>query len=298
MLREFSWILALPLLAIASSVYAQPLFAPGVDPGPAGKVWVEVENMSDEFDGTTLDASKWQSDPVGNGWGWDGRPPALFRASNVVVQDGMMQVTVGRLDQPVMKGDKEFTHQGAIVRSLNPGQVGWYFECRMKANKTVMSSTFWLMTKKGTTKKLELDIQECVGRTTDKTEAWGRDWDQIFHSNTIHRTKRFNSQKVQLQARRKTETKNCERFYVYGAWWKSPEEIQFYLDGKYAYSIRPEIAWDVPAYIQMAIETYDWNPIPDDGGLVEHGTHEERTTQYDWVRTWKLEQAAREDLAK
>ncbi len=45
----------------------------------------------------------------------------------------------------------------------------------------------------------------------------------------------------------------------------------------------------MPAYIQMAIETYDWNPIPDDGGLVEHGTREERTTQYDWVRTWKLE---------
>ena len=60
-------------------------------------------------------------------------------------------------------------------------------------------------------------------------------------------------------------------------------------DGKYAYSIHPEIAWDVPAHIQMAIETYDWNPIPDDGGLVEHGTREERTTQYDWVRTWKLE---------
>lgn len=76
---------------------------------------------------------------------------------------------------------------------------------------------------------------------------------------------------------------------MYGAWWKSVDEIQFFLNGKYAYSIHPEIAWDVPAYIQMAIETYDWNPIPDDGGLVEHGTRDERTTQYDWVRTWKLE---------
>ncbi len=289
MLHEFSWIFTLLLLASTNSAHAQPFFVPGEDPGPASQIWVEVENMSDEFDGTSLDLSKWQSEPTGNGWGWDGRPPALFKASNVVVQDGMMQVTVGKLVQPVMKGNKAFTHQGAIVRSLNPGQVGWYFECRMKANKTVMSSTFWLMTKKDTTKKLELDIQECVGRTTDRTEGWGRDWDQIFHSNAIHRTNRFNSQKVQLQAHLKTETKNSERFYVYGAWWKSPEEIQFYLDGKYAYSIRPEIAWDVPAYIQMAIETYDWNPIPDDGGLVEHGTREERTTQYDWVRIWKLE---------
>jgi hypothetical protein len=75
---------------------------------------------------------------------------------------------------------------------------------------------------------------------------------------------------------------------VYGAWWKSPEEIRFYLDGKYAYSIHPKVAWDVPAYIQMAIETYDWNPLPEDGGLVESGTWEQRTTQYEWVRTWKL----------
>lgn len=130
--------------------------------------------------------------------GGDGRPPALFRASKVTVKDGMMQVTVGKLDRPAVKGKKVFTQQGAIVRSLNPGQVGWYFECRMKANRTVMSSTFWLMTKNDTEKKLELDIQECVGRTTDKTAAWGSDWDQIFHSNAIHRTNRFNSQKVQF----------------------------------------------------------------------------------------------------
>jgi len=275
--------------ANAGLVHAQPFFVAGQDPKPMGEVWIRVDKMSDDFEGPSLDVAKWQSEPVGNGWTWVGRPPALFRASNVTVQDGKMRVTVGKLDEPVVKRGKEFTHQEAIVRSLNPGQVGWYFECRMKANQTVMSSTFWLMTKGGTKKKLELDIQECVGRTTEKTEVWGKDWDQIFHSNAIHRTNRHNAKKVQLQAQMKPETKNSERYYVYGAWWKSSEEIRFYLDGEYAYSIHPEVEWDVPAYLQMAIETYSWNPIPDDGGLVESGTWEERTTQYDWVRTWRLE---------
>ena len=277
--------------ALASTALAQarPCFVDGEDPRPSGKVWARVEDMCDDFEGIALDTSKWQKEPVGNGWMWDGRPPALFKASNVTVQDGKMRVTVGKLDQPVVKSGNVFTHQGAIVRSLHPGHVGWYFECKMKANQTVMSSTFWLMTKGNTRKKLELDIQECVGRTTDKTEEWGKDWDQIFHSNAIHRTNRFNPRKVQLQAHIKPETKNSERFYVYGAWWKSPQEIRFYLDGKFAYSIRPEVEWDVPAHIQMAIETYSWNPIPDDGGLVANGTWEERTTQYEWVRTWKLE---------
>ena len=61
------------------------------------------------------------------------------------------------------------------------------------------------------------------------------------------------------------------------------------MDGKYAYSINPSVEWDMPAYLQMAIETYSWNPIPEDGGLVESGTWEERTTQYEWIRTWRLE---------
>jgi len=131
-------------------------------------------------------------------------------------------------------------------------------------------------------------IQECVGRTTDKTHDWGKHWDRIFHSNLIHRTNGYNPDEAREQAARETETKNWGRFYVYGARWKSPEEIQFFLDGERAYTLRPPVAWDVPAYIQMAIETYDWNPIPDDGGLVESGTREQRTTLYDWVRTWRL----------
>ena len=30
----------------------------------------------------------------------------------------------------------------------------------------------------------------------------------------------------------------------------------FFLDGKHVYSVTPSVDWDVPAYIQMAIETY------------------------------------------
>lgn len=281
-------VLVTMVLTAPNVAYPQPVFKPGQDPKPRDRIWQLVDSLSDEFNGNDLDEARWQCEPIGQGWMWDGRPPALFKASNVVVAQGRMRVTVGKLDTPVIKNGKTFTHQGAIVRSLHPGQVGWYFECKMKANQTVMSSTFWLMTKGNTQKKLELDIQECVGRTTEKTESWGMHWDQIFHSNLIHRVNRHNSERVQLQAQIKTETKNWERFYVYGAWWKSPEEVRFYLDGAYAYSICPKVAWDVPAYIQMAIETYSWNPLPEDGGLVESGTWEQRTTQYEWVRTWKL----------
>ena len=276
-------VLAFPLVGMAAA--SGPFFLPGQDPKPVDQKWLPVESISDEFDGPALDRSKWQDDPVGNGWKWYGRAPGLFRAENVKLQDGKMCVTVSKLDAPVVRRGKTFTHQGAIVRSLHPGQPGWYFECRMKANATVMSSTFWLVTRPGSRKRLELDIQECVGLVTDKTAPWAKKWDRIFHSNLIHWSK---PEKVQLQRSVRTETKNSERYYVYGAWWKSPDEVRFYLDGEYVYSIKPKVAWDVPAFIQMAVETYDWNPVPQDGGLVETGTREQRTTQYDWVRTWKL----------
>ena len=62
-----------------SVIHAGPFFADGQDPKPDNKVWEKVEAMSDEFDGTSLNTMKWQSEPVGNGWTWDGRPPGLFK---------------------------------------------------------------------------------------------------------------------------------------------------------------------------------------------------------------------------
>ncbi len=266
----------------------KPTFNLGEDPKPKQKVWEKVDNMSDEFNGDYLNTAKWQKEPVGNSWMWIGRPPGLFKASNVSVKNGSLNVVVSKLSSPETINGKKFTHQGGIVRSKNSGKVGWYFECKMKANKTVMSSTFWLMTKYDCEKKLELDIQECVGRTTEKTKEWAKDWDKIYHSNTIHRKTSCNPESIQKQGSIATEDKNWERFFVYGAWWKSKEEVQFFLDGKYVYSIKPSVEWDMPAYLHMAIETYDWNPIPDDGGIFDKASEEERTTQYKWIRTWKL----------
>lgn len=275
------------LVSVALSAATLPFFVKEHAPELSQQNWVKVEVMSDEFNGSVLDATKWQDHPIGNGWTWIGRPPALFKAENVRVHNGNMNVTVSKLPEAVKRKGKLYTHQGAIVRSRHAGQVGWYYETRMKANQTVMSSTFWLMTKSDGEKKLELDIQETVGRTTEKTASWAKKWDQIFHSNMIHRVNKNNPEPTQIQGEYVTETKNWERYYVYGAWWKSPTEVRFYLDGKYVYSITPSIEFDVPSYLQMAIETYDWNPIPDDGGLVESGTKEQRTTKYDWIRVWQ-----------
>ncbi|MER2493780.1 glycosyl hydrolase [Catenovulum sediminis] len=291
MKRKLTFVLALALAACSTlnqqAQVATPFFVEGQAPEAEQQSWQLVDSMSDEFNDTEIDLSKWQLEPVGNGWSWIGRAPGLFKAENVKETNGAMEVTVSVLPKPVQHNGREYLYQGAIVRSHQAGQPGWYFETRMKANATEMSSTFWLMSKGNTVKKLELDIQENVGHTTELTQSWAKEWDQIFHSNTIHRKNKYNPEPVQIQGSIKTETKNHERFYVYAAWWKSHDEIRFYLDGKYVYSITPPIKWDVPGFIQMAIETYDWNPVPPDGGMVKRGSKSQRTTSYDWVRVWK-----------
>ncbi|MGJ8694420.1 MAG: ricin-type beta-trefoil lectin domain protein [Thalassotalea sp.] len=280
-------------LTTSNMVNAAPYFQTGENPIAAGKMWSPVANMSDEFDGNSLDTQKWQDEPVANGWTWIGRAPGLFDASAVNVNSGKLRVTVSKLPSPQTVNGNEFLYKGAIVRSINAGQHGWYYETKMKANNTEMSSTFWLMSKNSNCEtKHELDIQENVGVISPTADAWAANFDHIFHSNMIHRTTNCNPTPTQIQGSvLLNNEKNSDRYFVYGAWWKSPTEVRFYLDGKYVYSITPSTPFNVDMWLQMAIETYDWNPVPATGSKVENGTWEERTTQYEWIRTWKIEDA-------
>ena len=150
-MRQF---LLLCLIFSTTTCMAQtgPFFVAGEAPQIASQSWESVALMSDEFDGSELDTKKWSAEPNMKGFGWIGRPPGLFQSKNVSLGDGKMNVTVGKLDASKVVNGKEFKYYGAIVRSVEQGQVGWFYECRMKANATEMSSTFWLMTPRGSEK--------------------------------------------------------------------------------------------------------------------------------------------------
>ena len=261
---------------------------------PSGKKWMKIVEMSDEFEGTAFDDTKWHRNPSSDGFNWIGRPPALFESDNVTVANGNMNVTVEKFNTSKNVNGKDWTHGGAIVRSKTTAKPGYYYECRMQANKTIMSSTFWIAFKQncntGPVRKLELDIQECVGRLTTK-DAWAANFDQIYASNTWRHERDCDTEVTgskQSPAKTKLTEKNNSRFFVYGCWWKSPKEILFYLDGKFTHSItNPPADFDLEGHITMAIETYDWNPI-DSNTIFETGSFDDLTTKYDWVRTWKL----------
>src|SRR5208282_6375208 len=55
---------------------------------PAGYRWQAVPELSDEFEGAGLDASKWLPyQPY-----WEGRPPSRFASNNVAVREGQLEL--------------------------------------------------------------------------------------------------------------------------------------------------------------------------------------------------------------
>lgn len=250
----------------------------------AGYEWKLVEGLSDEFNGKRLDTRKWaNADPKR----WRGRAPGLFMAEAVTVKGGKMRITADELDKPVVLKGQTFTHQGGHVYSKGFVQPGSYIECRMKANKTFMSSTFWLNNYPDKTtgcqsRVTELDVQECIGYPENHKKT------TLMSSNTHSRgIPESCTQHKKGSAGDQCETpgKVYDHYFTYGVWWKGPRELLFYLNDEYQYTIEPAADFDIATHIKLVVETYNWSPVPEDGGMT--GSFEERTTSYDWVRTYE-----------
>lgn len=274
-------IFSVALICFATTVTAQP-------PKLPGKSWKKVKALSDEFNGKKIDKKKWNIEPEGHfELNWIGRAPALFQKESFDIKDGYLTIEVGELPKPITIGKSTYKYHGGILRSLKKTSVGHYYECRMKMNKTEMGGGFWLCHQGTCEQKHEIDITESVGRLTEKTHKWAYDWDQIMHSNAIHRGTACNKS-VRDQKKMAPPTKNSERFYTYGFYRKSATELLFYLDGKYVYTLTPPVPFDQDLILQFSIEAYNWNPIPETGSKVATGTKEERTTLIDYIRVYKL----------
>ena len=131
---------------------------------PAGpERWVYNEAISDEFDGTSLDTTKWfDHNPT-----WTGRQPSLFRPENVRVEGGMLILT-GRREEVKDAPEGYHTFTSAAVQSTHKVLYG-FFEIRCRPMRSALSSAFWLYIQ-DSAKQEEIDIFEICGRhDTDST---------------------------------------------------------------------------------------------------------------------------------
>ena len=272
------------LLLFSTSLYADP------PQPPAGFRWVINTPYSDEFNGTSLDRSKW----LDRFDGWVGRPPAKFKPSAVSVGNGTMQIQNGVLDPP----EGVFRIKGGAVQSIEAGAHFGYYECRFKASQVMMSTTFWMSNDKvplnettgclTDTYSQELDIVEVVG-------AHDGHFATHMSSNTHYRHVPCGATKEVFHsegARAPLSSKVYEEFHTYACWWMDANTVRFYADDVFTKEVSFSKAIDVtepfdrPMKINMVTETYNWaTPYPTPEQLEDNTTN---TSYYDWVRSYKL----------
>lgn len=276
---------------------------------PAGQRWILNETLSDEFNGTELDKSKWLDEhPT-----WKGREPGLFQAENVAVEDGYLKLWGKKLDEPVEIKSKwsdkvyKYTMGCAAVVSKEQNASFGYYEARFKASKSYLSTTYWMSTR-GKAFEIddaegrfsqELDVCECIGASGDFK---GKFFADGMNSNTHFWYTGPDKKKQDLRGPKwgikiKGEKKPSEAFQTYGCWYRSAKTATFYLnngeghDAIFNNSITKE-PFPHPMGVNMVSETYPfpWIALPTDEQLADK---EACTSLYDWVRAYVLKPIAK-----
>lgn len=307
----------------------QPTFIKGNNPIDKGSKWIKVKNLSDEFEGDRLDIKKWSADPKNEyktksgkiiNKGWYGSPGSLFEPDNVTVVEGELRIEAEMFPEkrysPKDNRNKPASrvYGGGRVTSKHLLKPGYYMEAEIQASQTVMSTAFWLNTPyipcEDLLQKevLELDILECVGKINGSLDDdWTKDdwavkdkWDRIFHSNVFRHKSKCGFKGVWSKKKKKyvpyvnqakvtLEKPNATEFHVYGCYWKK-DGIDFYLDGKWAYSLKnPQVPFLTPMNYLLSSNYYKWIKRMDaeSGGFNQSKI--DRSTRFKWVRTWKVE---------
>lgn len=258
---------------------------------PTGMRWVIQEQYSDEFEGNKLDSRKWSNFHPR----WKGRAPAMFVKEAVSVKDGLMRIKNGVLKKP----DGPYTLYGGAVTSKTDGAHFGYYECRFKASRVKMSTTFWMSggggdvldtEVEGDTYRQELDIQECVGGSLDSESPGFR---KQMHANThFWYTAPGEKSRVSYPRGAVTDLSSevWEDFHTYAAWWVDGTYVRFYADNEFyeavhIYNEVMDVPMPDPMQINMVTETYNWQPPPTAEELADDSTN---TSYYDWIRSYSL----------
>lgn len=229
--------------------------------------WVPYPPMSDEFEETSLDTNKW----VYNLEWWKGRPPALFRAENVAVAQGRLELTMRKETLPAQVSDPAYhDYSSAAVHSRERTRYG-YFEVKARPMNSAGSSAFWFQQDATPGWATEIDVFEFCGKspryefndhmtlhvfaTPEEKKHWsvGEDW--------------------------KAPWKFADAFHVYGLEW-DPKDLRYYVDGVLVRQVQ-NTHWHQPLFLIFDSETMPgWFGMPNDSDLPS-------TFSIEYVRAWK-----------
>ncbi len=245
------------LCGLAACILALAAAAPAADapkpPADDNLVW------SDEFDGKTLDASKW-------GYHYPGK-----RRDGVTVKEAATLDGLGHLLITTSKVGSEY-HTSMIETRGKFERTFGYFECRVKLQAQQGHwSAFWLMPQHmgkvvgdPKTSGTEIDIFEYLRNKPDKIQhtlhwdGYGKDHKSAAH---VH-----------------DQPGIGEGWHTVGLDW-TPEAYVFYVDGKETWRTDKAVS-HAPQYIILSIEVGKWAGNIADAKLPD-------SVMFDYVRVYK-----------
>ncbi|MCL7762955.1 family 16 glycosylhydrolase [Polaribacter sp. Z014] len=257
--------------------------------------WVLNEEISDEFEGTEIDTTKWFVEGQnGDYYIWKGRAPSQYAPHNVVVENGnLILKTQWEPDYNFAKEsyadgankDTYGIHEGkplpvttaAIVskkRFLNG-----YMEIKSKAPHAAMTAAFWAI---GFEQELDMYEQLAVPKIAQEGSI-----DKHMNRTAIHDwsppstrpTKAFGYDENLPYV-------TSEGFHVYGVEW-GEDYLNIYRDGKFIHGFtQDELGTDWvlnnPMEIWVDSEIFKWLGVP-------HKEELPATFEAEYVRVWQKE---------
>jgi beta-glucanase (GH16 family) len=230
-----------------------------------GGPWILQDHLSDEFNGTAVDATKWKTDISSWGmWSW--------RRENVTVADGLLHITARYGEHP-RAGQRMFYTSG-ILQSRSASIRFGYFEARIRAAQrdSGVTPAFWAY-RSTRDEWTEIDFVEL---TQQRSSPYLAD----FNTHVFRHPKRAGAKPLRESRTRRMNWHPSADFHVYGCEW-TEKRISWYVDG-HLVATRANDFWYQGLLVTLSMgfrEPLLTSPTPD--GFPT-------TMLVDYVRTWKL----------
>lgn len=238
---------------------------------PKDGKWKPIPELTDEFEGDSLDATKWHNhNPT-----WKGRKPGFFSTNNVTVRDGKLHLTARAED---LKGlpDGYHTFTTAAVKSKVKVLYG-YFEIKCKPMNSRASSAFWFYAqdpdRKNTKWWTEIDVFEICGGAPKRVR-------RRVHMNVHVFVTPEEGKKHWVRPKTWTAPFGlADAYHTYALEWNK-QELKFYVDGVVRYTCK-NTHWHQPLHMNFDSETMpNWFGLPKKENLPS-------TFSIEYVRSWK-----------
>lgn len=257
---------------------------------PEEKSWAIVEALTDEFEASKLDASKWDDFHPH----WNGRAPSNFKKGNAYVENGNLKLKSGVRKDPSTVNNPEvdiWVDAAACVSKEKSAKVGYFYEVSMKASSLSMSSAIWFRVGNYS----EIDIIEHIGNASNsQSETLNKDLSYQYHTNAFHYTGNI----VHAVERNEwtMQTRGRDEYHVYGLWWKDPNTLQFYHNGKHVMTTKPPVAFDENLKMIFDTEVFpEYTASWGKAGLplvANLNDNTKNTASIEYVRTYKITTSA------